>query len=166
MSRAHFVDRLAGAAKDCPLVTVIRGTAPCREGGRTRAPREARGFRGAVFSKFSDEIIGRLSDQIERDSCPKLLHLIAAVMPVDPSDDRFLDAAADYLRMDKVTLVTAIAHLEEMEVVYREGRVIRITQDVLADHILHDACLTTQGRKTGSRRRSSVSSGEFVPPNY
>ena len=36
---------------------------------------------------------------------------------------------------------------------YRRDRSLRITPDVLADHLLHNACLTKQGRQTGYIRK-------------
>jgi hypothetical protein len=148
-SHARLVDRLTEATRDCPLVTVIGGRLLVERAVAPELLERQADFQEAVLSKFGDEILGKVSDQIDPAFCLRLMRLIAAVMPFDPSDCSSVRAAAEFLGADQAAVVEAIGHLEATEVVYRAGRSLRITPDVLADHILHKACLTLQGRQTG-----------------
>ena len=162
-SHARLVDRLVEATKDCPLVTVIGGRLLVEKAVAPELLERHDDFQGAVLSKFGDEIIGKVGDRIDPAFCRRLMRFLASVMPFDPLDADSVGIAADFLGSERESLVEAIDHLEEIGVVYRRGRSLRITPDVLADHLLHDACLTTQGRQTGYIRRVYDAFGGVCP---
>ena len=105
----------------------------------------------------------RSATRFEPGFCLSLLRLVAAIMPFDPLDGGSVRAAAEFLDADQMSMVEAIGHLEAIGVVSRRGRSLRITPDVLADHILHNACLTPQGRQTGYIREVFDKFGGICP---
>lgn len=157
-----LVDRLAEASKDCPLVTVVGGRLLVERAVAPELLERQTEFQDEALSRFRDEIVGRLSDQIDTKLCLGLLRLVAAVMPFDPSDNESAIAAAEFLGTDQSDIVEAVGYLQEMGVMYRRGRSLRITPDVLADHILHNACII-QGRQTDYIRRVFDKFGEICP---
>lgn len=149
----HLADRLAAVTKDSPLVTVIGGRLLAERAiSPAELERDAE-FRIAVLGRFTDELVGHVDDRIDPAFCRALLALCAAVAPVNPDDEEFLEAAAVFLVVDKVALLQGIDALERAGILLRRGYTIRVTPDVLADHILHEACLTEHGRPTGYAQR-------------
>jgi len=146
---AALADRLAAVTWDCPLVTVV--------GGRLLAEKQVpldllerdEEFRQTVLGRFSDALIGRVSDKVEPTVCTSLLKLIAAVGPFRLNNESLKQKAADFLKIKPHRLVEALGVLEEAGVLVRLGYTLRITPDVLADHMLHTACLTPSGDPTG-----------------
>jgi hypothetical protein len=63
------------------------------------------------------------------------------------------EAAAAFLEIDAATFVTAVGLLEEGGVLSRRGGLVQITPDVLADDLLHRACVTSAGVATGYAER-------------
>jgi hypothetical protein len=148
-SHAHYADRLTEATRDCPLVTVIGGRLLVEKAVAPELLERHGEFQQAALSKFQDEIVGKVGDQVDPPLCRSLLNLMAAIMPTGPLGGSIGTAAAEFLNTNQATLVRAIDQLEIAGVVYSRGSSIRITPDVLADHILHNACLTSSGQRTG-----------------
>lgn len=153
--RAYLAAGLAAATADSPLVTVVGGRLLADEERGLSAhllERDA-DFRAAVLGRFSDVLIGHLSELIEPQLCRKLLHLLAALGPVRLDEESLREAMAAFLGLDTVTLTQHIDALESGGILLRRGRTLRITPDALADHLLHQACVTSQGRATGYARQ-------------
>ncbi len=161
---SRFADRLADVTRDCPLVTVI--------GGRLLADRSVPPellerhdeFRTAALAKFGDEIVGRVSDRIEPGRCLAVMRVLSAIMPLGPLDCDFGDEVAGFLGVDRASLIEALGILEEVGVVLRRGRSLRLTPDVFADHVLHNACLTANGQETGFIGRVFAAFGRTCQP--
>jgi hypothetical protein len=150
---AHLADRLTLATRDCPLVTVVGGKLLAESAVDPALLERLDEFRHAVLTKFQDVIVGQVGDRIEPALCRSLLALVAAVAPVRPDSRPFLDAAAAFLGRRQVELVEALGVLEDSGVLVRRGYSLRIAPDVLADHLLHIACLDAHGRPTGFARQ-------------
>ena len=60
-----------------------------------------------------------------------------------------MEGEAEFLEIERPTLLRCLDALEEAGVLLRRGNTLRIVPDVLADHILHEASVTSQGRSTG-----------------
>ncbi|MHA2068018.1 MAG: hypothetical protein ACXABY_26955, partial [Candidatus Thorarchaeota archaeon] len=106
-------------------------------------------FRRTVLTRFRDILLGQVADRIDSNLCRAVLEMIAAVQPVRLDNEQFQQAAAQFLNTNRLTLVSTIGILEESGVLLRRGYTLRIIPDVLGDHILYEASLTTQGQTTG-----------------
>ena len=51
-----------------------------------------------------------------------------------------------FLGLEQVALVRYIDILEQAGILLRRGSKVRITPDVLADHLLYQACITNSGK--------------------
>jgi hypothetical protein len=58
-------------------------------------------------------------------------------------------AVATFLGVKPLDVAEAVSVLEQHGILLRRGYSLRIAPDVLADHLLHKACLAPQGRLTG-----------------
>jgi hypothetical protein len=120
-------------------------------------------FRYEVLTKFEDVEIERVGSILTPDLCREVLRLVAAVSPFRDGNDAFLNAAANFLGMPSSQLRTAFGDLESMGVLLRRGYSLRITPDVLSDHILYSACFTKQNQATGYARRLFDAFSEVCP---
>jgi len=145
----HFLDSLVQIAQNSPLVLVIGGRLISEKSISPEMLERHEDFQNLVFTRFEDVIIGRISDRIEEKLCRELLTLISALSPIHPNDKNFIEAASKFLNIEKHQLIDAIGILESVEILSRRGYSLRITPDVLSDHILHNACVTNQGDSTG-----------------
>lgn len=148
-SNSRHIPTLAAATRDSPLITVIGGRLLAEQAIDVRLLERHDEFRHTVLSRFQDILIGQVADLIEPALCRSLLRLVAAVSPFRLNNDALLQAAATHLNASPMRFTEALGILEEGGVLLRRGYTLRITPDVLADHILHNACVTSQGEPTG-----------------
>jgi hypothetical protein len=146
---SRHIHALAAATRDSPLITVIGGRLLAEQAIDVRLLERHDEFRHTVLSRFQDILIGQVADLIEPAFCRSLLRLVAAVSPFRLNNDALIQAGATHLNVSPVQLAEALGILEESGVLLRRGYTLRITPDVLADHILHNACVTSQGAPTG-----------------
>ena len=146
---AGLAERLAAATWDCPLVTVVGGQLLAREAVAPELLERDTDFRDTVLVRFQKVLVGDLGDQIDPTLCRSLLKLIAAVQPVRLDNEITLSSVAEFLNIDRPTLLISLDILEKAGVLLRRGNTLRIVPDVLADHILHKANITSQGQPTG-----------------
>ena len=146
---AGLAERLAAATWDCPLVTVVGGQLLAKRAIEPELLERDEEFSDTVLIRFRDILVGEVGDQLDTTLCRSLLDLIAAVQPVRLDNEITLDAGAEFLDVERPALLRSLSKLEEAGVLLRRGHTLRIVPDVLADHILHKASVTSQGQRTG-----------------
>ncbi|MCY4090681.1 MAG: restriction endonuclease [Caldilineaceae bacterium] len=144
-----LAELLAAATWDCPLVTVVGGQLLAKKAIAPELLERDEEFRGTVLTRFRGILIGKVSDRIDTTLCTSLLDLIAAVQPIRLDNLQLLDREAEFLGVDRPKLLNSLDILETAGVLLRRGYTLRIVPDVLADHILHQANVTTLGLPTG-----------------
>lgn len=144
----QFLEPLIRIAKDSPLVVVIGGRLVAEDAIDPRMLERHGEFHRAVFDRFQDVLIGQVSDKLGGELCRDILSLISALSPIQPQTETFQEHASKFLNVEKVKLIDAIGILESSGVLLRRGYSLRITPDVLSDHILHTACVTPRGEST------------------
>ena len=146
---ARLAEQLAAATWDCPLVTVVGGQLLAEKAIDPVLLERDEKFRDTVLVRFRDILVGEVGDRIDTKLCKYLLNMIAAVQPIRLDNDQTLNCQAEFLRIDRPTLLDSLGILEEAGVLLRRGHTLRIVPDVLADHILYKANVTFQGQPTG-----------------
>ncbi|MCA2736674.1 restriction endonuclease [Microcystis sp. M158S2] len=146
---AHFAELLAKVTKDCPLVTVVGGRLLATKGIPLYLLERDEDFQYEVLNQFENDLVKSISNNIEPKISKKILELIAAISPIHLMEEQFQEAASEFLNIDRAELLSYIGTLENGGILLRRGDGLRITPDVLSDHILHKACLTDQGETTG-----------------
>ena len=150
---AGLAERLAEATWDCPLVTVVGGRLLAQKDIAPELLERDEEFRHTVLTRFRDIIVGEVGDHIDVTLCRNLLDLIAAIQPIRLDNEQTLECQAEYLGIDHKVLIGSLGGLEDAGVLLRRGNTLRIVPDVLADHILHQASVTSQGQPTGHADR-------------
>ena len=151
--QAHLADRLASITRDSPLITVVGGQLIAEGKVHPDLLQQNEEFLHVVLGAFEDVLLGKVHEQIPEERCQDLLRLISAVAPVYPENEEFQRSGAQFLGISTAQLLGALDVLEEAGVLIRRGKALRITPDVLADHLLEDACLTRSGQPTGYGRQ-------------
>ena len=143
---AGLAEQLAAATWDCPLVTVVGGQLLAKRAIDPELLERDEEFRDTVLVRFQEILVGEVGDRIDTTLCRSLLNLIAAVQPVRLDNEITLDSEAKFLHIDRPSLLLYLDILEKAGVLLRRGNTLRIVPDVLADHILHQANVTSQGQ--------------------
>jgi hypothetical protein len=159
----YLADQLAAIAHDSPLVAVVGGWLLANHAVPFSLLERNQGFQYEVLNRFQEILVGQISQLINPELCRKILKLTAATAPIKLLDEQFQQAASEFLGIDKITLKNSIGTLEKAGVLLRRGNHLRITPDVLADHILHRACLTDQGDSTGYAQEVFEAFREIYP---
>jgi hypothetical protein len=145
-SHVGYARALAGVSEDTPLVTVV--------GGRLIARGEIEPSLLANHDEFRHTVFDRFSAEYERllpagaVSWRTLLNLIAAISPLDPNFAKFVEPAAEILRVRVDEIKRAVDQLERNGLLLRGGRLVRIVPDLLSDFLLEGGCVTANGDST------------------
>lgn len=144
---AVHATHLARLTRDCPLVTTVGGRLLASGAVGIGLLERSEEFRAVVLDRFREEIIGRVTDG-DSQFAARLLDLVSAVAPVRIDDPNFISTMAEFLKVTSAEMIRGLDALESGGVLIRRGDKLRITPDVLSDHILHRACLTSSGQST------------------
>ncbi|NJK29275.1 MAG: restriction endonuclease [Acaryochloris sp. RU_4_1] len=160
---AHRADQLAAIAYDSPLVAVVGGRLLANQAIPFSLLERNQDFQYEVLNRFQEILVGQVSQQIKPEHCKKILELMASVAPIRLTDEQFQKTATEFLGIKKKELIESIAVLGKAGVLLQRGTKWRITPDVLADYILHKACLTDQGDSKGYSQEIFDAFREFYP---
>jgi hypothetical protein len=144
---AHLARPLAEVSQDTPLVTVVGGRLIARGEILPDLLGNHEAFQHAVFDKFASECAGQLPTGGK--SKEELLHLLAAVQPVDERAAAFDAAAPAFLGLRSDQIRRNVLALEETGIVIRTRGAARIVPDVLADYLLERASVGPNHYVTG-----------------
>lgn len=143
---AHLGERLVRLADSNPLVICVGARCIAQKLVQPevleRTPDE---FRTIVL----DRLMGDPSLQGPNQLPVRLLEVLAGIGPVNSESDPLVETIATFLNMQPFDVRRELSHLEKAGFVARRGRLVRVTPDVLADHLLHRSSLDLQGRPTG-----------------
>lgn len=146
---SKHAEHLVRTARDSPLVVAVGGQLIQRERISPKLLERSEDFRKVVLRRFQDTLVGDIADQFDSRVVRRVLEVTAALSPVRPEDEGYLELAAEFLSTEVRTLKEVYQRLEEAGVLFRRGGLVRITPDVLSDHILHDACISNKDTSTG-----------------
>jgi hypothetical protein len=142
----HYAYALAAVSEDTPLVTVVGGRLIARGEIEPSLLANHDEFRHTVFDRFSAEYERLLPTGAV--NWRTLLNLIAAISPLDPNSTKFVEPAAEILRVRVDEVRAAVDQLERNGLLLRGGRLVRIVPDLLSDFLLEGGCVTASGDST------------------
>lgn len=144
---AHLADRLVQIADHNPLVITI--------GGRCIATQEvvpevldhsAEQFRNDVLDRLlKDPTLGGEDMAVQRS----LLEVLSTIGPVNAEDGTIRQLCAKFLGLKPSDVARRLGELDSGGFLQRRGRLVRVTPDVLADHLLYRAAVDRVGKATG-----------------
>lgn len=145
----HLGPELAILTRDSPLMTVVGGQLLRKGSLPLGALRLDGSFRDAVLSRFTDALVGRVSETVDPGLARHVLGLVAVTGILRPESDEDVERAAKVLKVEPHDLRRDLSNLVAAGVLVRRGSYVRVTPDVLAERLARDACLTHEGRPTG-----------------
>ncbi|MHA1756315.1 MAG: DUF4062 domain-containing protein [Promethearchaeota archaeon] len=144
-----FLDPLLRVSKDSTLVLVIGGQLIRKNTIEPSLLERLSDFQKIVFNRFEEILIGEVSKEINPELCRKVLSLVAALSPVQLENTNFQKLASEFLKIQPYEFKQIIGILEKNGILFRRGRLLRITPDILSDHILYRACITETEELSG-----------------
>jgi len=103
-------------------------------------------FTDIVLDRLLDDPGLRTQDAATRQ---RILEVLAAVGPVSTESDDFITALAKIINAAVHDVRRVLASLEKAAIVVRRGRLVRVSPDVVADHLLYRAAVDENGKPTG-----------------
>jgi hypothetical protein len=167
LERKHYqyLEPLIQVAKDSTIVLVVGAQLIAENEIQPTFLEQDQEFQETVFRRFQEDILaGVISDDLEATLCQDLLSIISVLSPI-PKDDRFIERVSDFLHVNKSKLNMSIDILEKNRVLHRVGSKLRITPNILSDHILHNSCITSSGDSTGYSREIFEAYGDIYRDN-
>ncbi|SDE29528.1 hypothetical protein SAMN04488504_105474 [Myxococcus virescens] len=146
--RSHLAGRLAAITVDSPLATVVGARLISERGLDPRLLSSDKDFKAQLFRRFEEIILGEVSARVEPRFCRQLLQLLSALSPFDLEDAFLPKQAWEFLGADEETFRKALDALVEAGALLRTGNHLRITPDLLSEHLFQEACVTL-GQSTG-----------------
>lgn len=157
-----LVARLVKAVGDSPLVLTVGGRLVSDGTVEPSAVGSDPAFRSTVLDRFQDEALGKVPAGVSDDHALAALRVVAAAAPLRTEAPDAVDAAAGVAGLDPVAFRQTLSALESAGVLLRRGRQLRISPDVLADHVLARAALTPDGGTTGYAERVYDALGRYA----
>jgi hypothetical protein len=142
----HLADRLVKLADRNPLI--IRVGSRCVVTKKVLPEvlgQTEEGFRSVVLDHLLDDPgLNEENANVRR----KVLEVIACVGPAVAGNDEFVSKLSDFVEMAEHELRLLLAELENAGFLMRRGRLVRVTPDVLGDHLLYRAAVEKNGKPT------------------
>lgn len=146
---AGYADQLVRETKDSPLFTVLGGRVIAKENIPPKLFLSSDDFLKVLLARFSDLLLGEISNRFGVDISRKLLSLLAALNPIGNKNEELLREMSEFLGMSEAELMIALDEFEEGGILIRRGYTLKITPDFIAEYLLENACLTAKGEPTG-----------------
>ena len=143
----HLADRLVKVADRNPLVVCVG--ARCIAEQRVLPEvleRTPEAFRRIVLDRLLDDQI--LKD-MDAPANRRILEVLSAIGPVITEKDQLVRQLANISNLHEHEVRRLLAILERAGFLSRRGRLVRISPDVLADHLLYMAAVDDLGMPTG-----------------
>ena len=142
-SLRHLAGRLVVVADRNPLVVCVG--AQCIAEKRVQPEvleRTPEAFRRVVLDRLLDDPALTAENR-------RILEVVSAIGPIITEDDQLLTQLADVVQLHKHEVRRFLAILEQAAFLSRRGRFVRVSPDVLADHLLYIAAVDDLGKPTG-----------------
>lgn len=143
----HLARRLVRVADKNPLVIAVGGACiAAHQVGPNVLDHTPEQFRTIVLDRLlHDPALAGTNTEQRRGT----LELLSAIGPINALDGELRQQCAAFLRMSSSELARQIGALEEAGFIQRRGRLIRVTPDVLGDHLLYRAAVNRSREPTG-----------------
>jgi len=143
----HLAERLVNIADRNPLV--VRVGAQCIA-DKLVVPemleRTPEAFRRLVLDRLLADPALSATDATARR---QVLEVIAAIGPVVTENNELIAQLATIVNLPDYEVRRLLASLERSQFLIRRGRLVRVSPDVLADHLLYKAAVDETGKPTG-----------------
>ena len=145
----ELAEAIARITYDCPLATVIGAFLVAKDQIPVSHLKNAESFQLELLRRFRNVIAGNLGDSSDTDPLKKLLKCIALLQPIHPDDEKFKSLVEKIEGLPPHDTGKLFKLLANAGVLFKRGRLYRLSPDLLADFIIKDACFGVDGTSTG-----------------
>lgn len=142
-------ERLAATTRDAPAILVLGARLVTSGDVEPEALVASDTVRRDILTRYKEERVGRLADDVPPTAASHLLPVIAAIQPIDPEARLMPGWLAKQIGEREGTIKDALNALSEAGLLVGSRHRRRLAPDVLADHVLHEHCVGPDGRPTG-----------------
>jgi transcriptional regulator with XRE-family HTH domain len=154
-------ETIARFTRDCSLATVIGAQVVATDRRHFEMVKNEDVFRSTLLGKFQDIIAGRVGSKSETELVRAVIRVLALIQPFYPEDQTILQVIADAEdAVEPHDVSRFIRALTEAGVLFRRGGRYRLSPDLLADHIIEEACVGPGGVSTGYAEKVFAAAGE------
>jgi transcriptional regulator with XRE-family HTH domain len=153
-------ETIARFTRDCSLATVVGAQVVATDHRHFEMVKSEEVFRATLLGKFQDIIAGRIGSKSEADLVRKVLRVLALIQPFYPEDQTVLRIVAEAEGVEPHDVSRFVRALSEAGVLFRRGGRYRLSPDLLADHIIENACVGPGGASTGYAEKVFACAGE------
>ncbi|MFH2015978.1 MAG: helix-turn-helix domain-containing protein [Pseudomonadota bacterium] len=141
--------QIAELTRDCPLATVVGAQVVAEDKLPPLLVQNEARFRSTLLSRFEGVVAGHLADTEDAGAIRKLLGFFALVQPFASDDDTLFAGfeAVEKISQPDTKRITKL--LVEAGVLFNRGGRLRISPDVLADHLVESRFQGVGGVSTG-----------------
>jgi hypothetical protein len=145
-SDQRFARRLVAASDGNPLIITVGGRLVRESKIAPELLDRSEDFVSEALNGLVSSIPDPLAENVARS---RLLGVLAGIGPVAIGAGDLRSRLASLLEAEESAVAVACDTLEEQGVLFRRGRLVRITPDILSDHVLFSAAVTRRGESTG-----------------
>ncbi|QAT88083.1 hypothetical protein EJ065_6555 [Corallococcus coralloides] len=144
----HLAEKLTSISADSPLTMVLGARLVSKHGADPRLLSNHEEFKNQLIERFKEILHGTVSPGIDPSLCSRLVQMLSAFAPFNIEDEFARVKACDFLGTDDASLLQSLTALTAVGALHRTGTYLRIVPDLLAEHILEQACVK-DGTSTG-----------------
>ena len=153
-------ETIARLTRDCLLATVIGAQVVATNPQHFELVKNEEVFRSTLLGKFQDVVAGRIGTKNDTEKVRKVLRVLALIQPFYADDPAIAQVVAEIEGIDAHEVSRFIRALIEAGVLFRRGGRHRLSPDLLADHLIEDACIGPCGISTGYAEKVFALSGD------
>jgi len=146
---SEIAEAIARITYDCPLATVIGAFLVTKNQININHIKHEGLFRSELLGKFKDVITGSLGTPSDTEPLRKLLKCIALLQPIHLDDEKFKSLVETIEGIPPHDTGRLFRLLANAGVLFKRGRLYRLSPDLLADFIIQDASFGVDGASTG-----------------
>ncbi len=105
-------------------------------------------FRAEVFTRFEGQELDRIGGNLARPLLTKLLRSIALLSPWPAHEPDCMQKMVEFLGIQRGEIEAACDSLQQGGLLVRTNKGLRVTPDLLSDHLVYSACYEESGRTT------------------
>lgn len=144
--------RLGELTRDAPAILVLAAHVISRGEVDAESLIASPTLRQEVLARYKEERLGQVDGTVSAAAASRLLSLVAAVQPVDPTARLMGEWFAAQIGETEEVVAAAVGALVAADLLVGPRHRRRVAPDVLGDHLLHQQCVDRNGDPTGRAR--------------
>ena len=144
---------IAILTRDCTLATVVAAHVVAKEQAHPSLFQNEATFRKTVIGRFQAIVADGIGTRSDAKNTKKLLRVLALIQPFHAEDESVATLVEEVEGIRAHDTHRLMRLLSDAGVLFKRGSKVRLSPDLLADHIIEDVCIREDGGSTGYAER-------------